>query len=125
VTKRDPLHRISIHQLRIHERKSRLENRYTEPSNCGSCLNASLALEIKSDLCVDAVVCDFALVHFGGEFLDVNRANGAVPARRLRYPRDNPLVDLVPEPAAIRDVWENKLALVKGERAGSVVATER
>jgi hypothetical protein len=35
------------------------------------------------------------------------------------------LVDLLPEPAAIRDVWENKLALVKGERAGSVVATER
>ena len=35
------------------------------------------------------------------------------------------LVDLLPEPAAIRNVWENKLALVKGERTGSVVATER
>ena len=35
------------------------------------------------------------------------------------------LIDLLPEPAAIRDIWENKLTLVKGERAGSVVATER
>jgi hypothetical protein len=36
-----------------------------------------------------------------------------------------PLLDLFPEPAAILNVWENKLALVKGERAGSVVPTER
>jgi len=35
------------------------------------------------------------------------------------------LVDLFPEPAAIRNVWENKLTLVKGERAGPVIATER
>jgi hypothetical protein len=34
------------------------------------------------------------------------------------------LLDLFPEPAAILNIWENKLALVKGERAGSVVATE-
>jgi hypothetical protein len=35
------------------------------------------------------------------------------------------LVDFFPEPAAILNIWENELALVKGERAGSVVATER
>ena len=49
----------------------------------------------------------------------------AVSARRLRCPRDNPLVDLLPEPAAIRNIWENKLALVESERIGAVVATER
>ena len=37
---------------------------------------------------------------------------------------NNQLVDLLPEPAAIRDVWENKLALVESEGIGSVVATE-
>jgi hypothetical protein len=53
--------------------------------------------------------------------------NGAVLFLRAACvaPRDNPLVDLLPEPAAIRDVWENKLALVEGERVGAVVATER
>ena len=39
--------------------------------------------------------------------------------------RVEPLLDLFPEPAAIRNVWENKLALVKGEGAGPVAATER
>ena len=34
------------------------------------------------------------------------------------------LLDFVPEPAAILNIWENKLALVKGERTGSVVAPE-
>ena len=38
---------------------------------------------------------------------------------------DSLLLDLFPEPAAILNVWENKLVLVKGERVGSVVATER
>ena len=37
------------------------------------------AFQIKSDLCVDAVVRDFAVVYFSGEFLDINRAN--VPQR--------------------------------------------
>jgi hypothetical protein len=51
-------------------------------------------------------------------------------ARRENRRRDvelcnNLLVDLLPEPAAIRNVWKNKLALVKGERTGSVIATER
>ena len=36
-----------------------------------------------------------------------------------------PLVDLLPEPAAIRNVWENKLALVESEGVGAIVATER
>src|SRR5207302_10418176 len=60
--------------------------------------------QIKSDLCVDAVICDFAVVYFSGEFLDVNRANvpkclrgflysalrGILPAlRRLRHQFDN------------------------------------
>src|SRR5258708_22469945 len=62
-------------RLRSHERESRIENRYTDPSNCGSRLTASLTLEIKSDLCVNAIVCDFAVVYFCGEFLDVKRAN--------------------------------------------------
>ena len=35
------------------------------------------------------------------------------------------LLDLFPEPAAIGNVWENKLALVKSERVGAIVATER
>ncbi len=35
------------------------------------------------------------------------------------------LIDLFPEPAAVRNIWENKLALVKGERVGAVVAAER
>src|SRR5439155_27097695 len=35
------------------------------------------------------------------------------------------LFDLLPEPAAILNVRENKLVLVKGERARSIVATER
>lgn len=35
------------------------------------------------------------------------------------------LLDLFPEPATIRNVWKNKLTLVKGERVGAVVATER
>src|SRR5439155_269226 len=35
----------------------------------------SAAFQIKSDFCVDAIVCDFAIIHFSGEFLDVNRAN--------------------------------------------------
>ena len=39
--------------------------------------------------------------------------------------RVEPLLDLFPEPAAIRNVRENKLALVKGERTGAVAATER
>ena len=39
--------------------------------------------------------------------------------------RVEPLLDLFPESAAILNVWENKLALVKGERAGPVAATER
>ena len=39
--------------------------------------------------------------------------------------RVEPLLDLFPEAAAILNIWENKLALVKGERAGPVVATER
>ena len=34
------------------------------------------------------------------------------------------LLDFIPEPAAILNIWENKLALVKGERTGSVVAPE-
>ena len=38
---------------------------------------------------------------------------------------NNLLIDLLPEPAVIRDVWKYKLALVKGKRAGSVVAPER
>jgi hypothetical protein len=33
-------------------------------------------------------------------------------------------VDSFPEPAAIRNVWENELALVKSERIGAVIATE-
>ena len=39
--------------------------------------------------------------------------------------RVEPLLDLFPESAAIRNVWENELALVKGERTGAVAATER
>ena len=39
--------------------------------------------------------------------------------------RVEPLLDLFPESAAILNVWENKLALVKGERTGAVAATER
>jgi hypothetical protein len=35
----------------------------------------SSALEIKCDVGVDAIVCNFTFVHFSGEFLDVNRAN--------------------------------------------------
>jgi hypothetical protein len=35
------------------------------------------------------------------------------------------LLDFFPESAMIWNIWENKLALVKGKRAGSVVATER
>jgi len=46
-------------------------------------------------------------------FAIAHKWSGAVPVRRLRCPRDNPLVDLLPEPAAIRNVWENKLALVE------------
>jgi len=38
---------------------------------------------------------------------------------------DSLLVDLLPEPAAIGNVWENKLALVKGEGIGAIAATER
>jgi hypothetical protein len=38
--------------------------------------------------------------------------------------KDSLLLDLFPEPAAIRNVWENKLAFVEGERAGAVAATE-
>ena len=39
--------------------------------------------------------------------------------------RVEPLLDLFPESAAILNVWENELALVKGERTGAVAATER
>jgi hypothetical protein len=35
----------------------------------------SAMFQIKSDLCVDAVICDFGVVYFSGEFLDVNGAN--------------------------------------------------
>jgi hypothetical protein len=42
-----------------------------------------------------------------------------------RNPCNTLLLDLFPEPAAVRNVWKNELALIKGERVGSVVATER
>ncbi len=35
------------------------------------------------------------------------------------------LLDLFPESTTVRNIRENKLALVEGERAGAVVATER
>ena len=35
------------------------------------------------------------------------------------------LLDLFPKPAAIRDIWKNKLALVEGKRVGAIAATER
>ena len=41
------------------------------------------------------------------------------------FGKTTPLLDLFPESAAIRNVWKHKLALVKGERAGSIVAAER
>jgi len=43
----------------------------------------------------------------------------------VRQGEDNPLFDLFLGHAAIRNVWENKLALVKGERVGAVAPTER
>jgi hypothetical protein len=35
------------------------------------------------------------------------------------------LVDLFPEPAAVRNVWKNELSFVERERAGLFVLTER
>jgi hypothetical protein len=44
---------------------------------------------------------------------------GNLPLARL-CERDcrkaEPLLDFFPEPAVVRNVWENKLALIKGER---------
>lgn len=38
---------------------------------------------------------------------------------------DKPLFDLLPEPAAIGNIWENKLALIECKRIGAIVSTER
>jgi hypothetical protein len=50
-----------------------------------------------------------------------------ISASRLRCQQrgDILLVDLFPELATVRNVWENELAFVEGERAGAVVSTER
>src|SRR5438552_15609899 len=39
----------------------------------------ALAFQIKADLCVDAIVADFSVVHFSRELLDVERTN--IPQR--------------------------------------------
>ncbi len=43
------------------------------------------AFRIKGDLCVNAKVCDFAVLHFSGEFLDVERTNIPQRLRRFSY----------------------------------------
>ena len=39
--------------------------------------------------------------------------------------KDTLLFDPFPEPAMVRNIWKDKLALVEGERAGAVAAAER
>lgn len=34
------------------------------------------------------------------------------------------LLDLFPVTAPVRNIWEDQLALVKGERVGAIIATE-
>ena len=45
----------------------------------------SLSLEVESDFRVDPITRDFAVVHRGGEFLDVNRADIAQGFRGFSY----------------------------------------
>src|ERR1700731_2457588 len=44
-----------------------------------------LSLEVESDFAVDPITRDFAVVHRGGEFLDVNRADIAQGFRGFDY----------------------------------------
>ncbi len=65
------------------------------------------------------------LAQCANSYFDNSAQNGVAffPAP-LIVQEENLSVDLFPESAAIRNVWEHKLALVKGERVGAVVATE-
>ena len=47
-----------------------------------------------------------------------------VPPRR-RESNEMLLLDPFPKTAAVRDIWENELALIKCERVGAIAAAER
>ena len=82
-------------------------------------------------------------VHFGGAIPTLiyrrqsEKGHQALPELALQHARRGHrsalprklcnilLLDLFPEPAAVRNIWKNELALVKGERVGSVAAAER
>lgn len=67
------------------------------------------ALQIKGDLCVDALVGDFSAIHFSSKFLDVNRADIPQGFRPLAY---RALCGILPAPG---DVARAHLATLHSE----------
>jgi hypothetical protein len=65
-----------------------------------------------------------SLLLFDGQLTGTRQVEAIDPRGRAGFITLQ-LLDLLPEPAAIWNIWENKLALVESEGIGSVVATER
>jgi len=73
--KRDPLRGYSESRFTDYEFTSVNREPLHRTVELRIALDRLIHAEIKSDLCVNAIVCDFAVVYFCGEFLDVKRAN--------------------------------------------------